>query len=333
MNNKVKLCDTVKSGMRYGMLTVIEEDFEEEQRKVKNSSQRFKKYFKCQCDCGTYRTVRVYDLLSGNTKSCGKHRKGIPNEKRVINLEGKRFGSLFVLKKDLQKPVGGGKHAYWLCICNQCGTIKSIRGSDLTNGKVVDCGCGRSERLSNGTSRDLSNMKFGHLNVLEKDNTKIKSGSHSFWICKCDLCGRIESISSAMLTSYGKDRCKLCMGISNGEQKIIEILEENDILFVHDKPYNNFKYSDSKGTARFDFRINQESDCDYIIEFDGEQHFKKIPFYDNQTEFDQRVKHDLEKNKFCKDNLIPLIRIPYTKLKSLKLSDLIPDTTKYLVCQ
>lgn len=147
------------------------------------------------------------------------------------------------------------------------------------------------------------------------------------------MCGRIESVSSDILTEYGKDRCKRCSYISMGEQKIIELLEDNNISFVHDKSYLDLRYPDTGGAPRFDFRITQNSDCDYIIEFDGEQHFRQIPRYDDRIAFESRVKRDNFKNEWCATNNIPLIRIPYTRLNKLEINDLKPETTKYLHTQ
>ena len=131
------------------------------------------------------------------------------------DLKGKTFNYLEVLHIDNTKPKGSGKHAYWICKCLKCGNTKSIRSSDLILGNVIDCGCERHKRISDGVAKDLSGMIFGHLHVLEKDweNFRFGGGNHTRWLCKCDLCGRIESNSSDMLTIYGKDRCKYCAGI------------------------------------------------------------------------------------------------------------------------
>ncbi len=50
----------INPGDRHGKLTIIEEVFGKRQRR-----------FKCRCDCGNETIVRLGDLRSGNTKSCG----------------------------------------------------------------------------------------------------------------------------------------------------------------------------------------------------------------------------------------------------------------------
>ena len=54
------------TGSRYGLLTVIERDYEYEANKTKKAA-----YWKCICDCGNYTTVLGTCLRSGDIKSCG----------------------------------------------------------------------------------------------------------------------------------------------------------------------------------------------------------------------------------------------------------------------
>lgn len=319
----------IESGMKFGELTVIEEDFKKQEIMFsKNHTKR--QYYKCLCSCGKVTTVQRECLNRGTTKSCGHLKKYVFNPEPK-DLSEKSFNDLDVLYIDDTKPSGCGKHTYWICQCRKCGKSRSIRSSDLINGTAKDCGCGKSERASNGRFRDLSNKTFGNLEVIERDISNKKAGFHTMWKCKCTLCGRTESVSSAMLLQYGKDRCRVCAGVSMGEKKILDLLEQNNISFIHDKPYLDCKIPDTGGTPRFDFRINQNSDCDYIIEFDGEQHFKQVPMYDSSLSFTDRIKRDIFKNDWCKAHNIPIIRIPYTRLKKLCIEDLQLNSTNYLV--
>lgn len=58
-----------------------------------------------------------------------------------------------------------------------------------------------------------------------------------------------------------------CERISRGEQRIIEILNKNNIIYEIEKAM--FKYSNGRN-ATFDFYINNH----YLIEYDGETHYK-----------------------------------------------------------
>ena len=323
--------DSVEIGDVYNELTVIAEDFEREQLDViRHPKGRNYRYYKCRCSCGKETTVQVYQLIDGRTKSCGHlmHRsiKGIC----VKDMTGQTIGGLTALRIDETKEYGKGKHAYWICKCSKCGKEVSVRSSEFREGRE-DCGCEIKKRLGNKMHKELKGKVFGHLHIIERDWDSQQSGKHARWICKCDLCGRIEINSSDMITEYGKDRCRICGGFSVGEKKIFELLTNNNINFVHDKGYKDLRYNNTGGVPRFDFRITQNSDCDYIIEFDGEQHFKQIPIYDSIESFKQRKYRDNFKNEWCKRNNIPLIRIPYTRLNDLCLDDLLLDKTEFLV--
>ena len=80
-----------------------------------------------------------------------------------------------------------------------------------------------------------------------------------------------------------------------------------------------FKGCRSKNPLRFDFYL---PDKNTAIEYDGAQHFRPVRF--NGTTWDQAAKkyelqksNDNIKNRFCKENAIKLIRIPYTQLKNI----------------
>lgn len=329
--NRITKQNSVNLGDVYGELTVIEEDFEREQVDIdKRPKGRHFRYYKCRCSCGKETTVQVYQLVDGRTRSCGHLQRLSVRNTQIKDMTGQKIGGLTALMIDYSKEFGDGKHTYWICRCDKCGQEASIRSSEFRQG-LDDCGCEKYKRLSNGKMKDLNGKIFGHLHIIGRDWSTQQSGKHARWICKCDLCGRTEINSSSMLTVYGKDRCKICCGVSAGENKIYELLTANNIKFEHDKSYKDLKYPDTGGVPRFDFRITQKSDCDYIIEFDGEQHFKKVPMFDSIETFNKRLSRDKFKNDWCKQNNIPMIRIPFDRLKGLCIDDLLLDTTKYLV--
>jgi hypothetical protein len=62
---------------------------------------------------------------------------------KYIDLTGKKFGRLTVIKRD-----GNDKHraVMWLCKCD-CGKISRARGSSLSSGLILSCGCQRTENI------------------------------------------------------------------------------------------------------------------------------------------------------------------------------------------
>lgn len=65
----------------------------------------------------------------------------------------------------------------------------------------------------------------------------------------------------------------------------------------------------------FDFYIKEFNLC---IEFDGEQHYRENNYFGGNNIFKETQKRDKIKNKYCKDNDINLLRIPYWELDSVE---------------
>ena len=107
--------------------------------------------------------------------------------------------------------------------------------------------------------------------------------------------------------------------ISKGEYKIKQILQQNNIAFEEQKTFPDLK-SEKGFLLKYDFFINNE----YLIEFDGEQHQTDTSLFSHDN-FEYRKQNDKMKTEYAKQNNIPLIRIPYSKLHTLTLQDLIPS--------
>lgn len=60
-----------------------------------------------------------------------------------LNLKGKRFGHLTVIKCDEYK----NKKVYWLCKCD-CGELCKVPTGNLRSGNTTSCGCVHKERIS-----------------------------------------------------------------------------------------------------------------------------------------------------------------------------------------
>lgn len=248
---------------------------------------------------------------------------------KLIDLTGQKFGRLTVLDK---APSRNG-FVYWLCQCD-CGTIKEIRGASLKSGKSQSCGCLKNEivaemgKASKGSHIiDITGQQYGDLTVLELIDQRGPYG-HTIWKCQCS-CGNICEVYSANLRQGKTTHCGCKNIISKGENKIRSILLENNIKFEQQKTFQNCKYPDTNTVARFDFWVDNR----YIIEYDGEQHFLTSKNYGWMTEdkIKYTQKHDNYKNSWCKNNNIPIIHIPYTYYNEIKLKDLIPETSNFIL--
>ena len=112
---------------------------------------------------------------------------------------------------------------------------------------------------------------------------------------------------------------------SNYEIKVEKLLREANIKYKKEVSVQGL-CGWREHHLRFDFMVFYHGQK-MFIEVDGEYHFKPIRgklALQRQREYDER------KNKWCLINQIPLIRIPYWRIKDLTLSDIF-NTPEFLV--
>lgn len=180
--------------------------------------------------------------------------------------------------------------------------------ADLNGKKVV----------THTTAIDLTNQTFGKLTVIEKSSRRSKNGG-IYWLCRCE-CGKEKEILGQSLRNGSTTSCGNHSNISKGNTKIIDILDENGILYETEKKFSTCK---DKTILPFDFYVENR----YLIEYDGIQHFQSDSFFD----YEYTKAHDEIKTQWCKNNNIPLIRIPYTHYNDLCLKDLLLETSQFIV--
>lgn len=217
--------------------------------------------------------------------------------------------------------------AYWICECPICFTHWSVRGSRL-RGKNQISACKNCTslhnlitKLANGIitpyHKDLTNQRFGKLVALYPTDERLKTSV--IWVCKCD-CGNLCKKASSYLINGDTKSCG-CLNKSYYETVIEDILKENDIPFIREHHFKDC-------IGRFDFYVDNK----YIIEFDGKQHF----YYDETgygADLKNIRKRDLEKNKYCFFNNIPIIRIPFDKSEKICYNNLRIETSEFILTE
>ena len=98
-----------------------------------------------------------------------------------------------------------------------------------------------------------------------------------------------------------------------------------NINFQKQKIFDSCLFPDTKCYGYYDFYIEDS----FLLEFDGKQHFISVDGWGGEEGFQKRLAHDEYKNKWAKENNIPLKRIPYWKLDTITLEDIMGD--EYLV--
>ena len=175
--------------------------------------------------------------------------------------------------------------------------------------------------------KDEVGNKYGRLTVLKSAGIQNRV---YMWECECDCKNKTLTVVNGSDLRKGYIISCGCIK-SKGEDKIIKLLKENNITFTCQKSFKDCFYADINHPLKFDFYISQDNQ-NYLIEFDGRQHFQyDLTGWNNKENYDKVLARDSIKNEYCKKNKIPLIRIPYFALENLQLKDLLLETTKYRV--
>lgn len=271
-------------GKKIGKLTVIEE------APKRGHSRRWV----CRCSCGNIVTVNTSVVQKNENANCGCSRR----EDAILRNVGKKFGKVTItgISEDYSP-----KNQKWKCLCS-CGGVFETQICKLKSGHTQSCGCYQKER----TVVEIIGEKYGISTVIKRH------GSDKFmnatWLCQCS-CGK-QFIAAGSSLRFGSILSCGCLK-SKGEKIISDILSSYAIAFQREK---KFLGCIKKGPLRFDFFLPNNGMC---IEFDGPQHYKQNRWND-KNKLELTKNHDAIKTKYCEENDIVLLRIPYTKISNIK---------------
>lgn len=299
------------TGQKFGSLLVLERDYSKGTKTA---------YWKCQCDCGNITTKSSQGLIRGESVCCDRYK--CPNRKPLgKNLLGQTFGRLTVIQR-LEKRQWNS--IVWKCQC-ECGNIVEVASASLTSGKTKSCGCLKEEtdKMPKGNVIEMIGKKFGHLTVISRQGSDGRG--EALWECECDCPAHTHlTVLGSNLRTGHTISCG-CERRSKGELAVAQILYEHNIPFEQEKPM--FQFS-NKHYAKFDFYVDNK----YLIEYDGETHYlSNLHGWHTQGQLQAQQERDVIKNQWCKENHIPLIRIPYTHLNKLCIEDLQLETSQFIV--
>lgn len=304
------------SGKKVGLLTVL--------FPIRNLTDNKESCWLCSCECGNLIIRSDKSVKSEKTKSCGCLKALNTSKtfaKKREDMINRCFGKLTVVDTAYIKETCNRKRAYYRCVCN-CGRETIVRGTDLRLGKTTSCGsCSRREAVAKRRD-DLTSKRFGKLTVV---NLAYIKNNTAYWHCICD-CGNEVDIRGADLINSHTSSCGCALSI--GELNIMNLLNNSNITYLHNKGYFKDLVSENDVMLRYDFIIlDNNKTVVRLIEFDGPQHDNPSDLFGNE-EFKKLKYHDDLKNQYALSHNIPLVRIPYYKRDSITLDDIFDD--KYL---
>jgi hypothetical protein len=220
--------------------------------------------------------------------------------KRAIDIHGDKYDySLVNYSQVLQKVK---------IICKEHGVFEQSVNSHIN----AKSGCKKCAGLFKLTQEDfIRKASIKHHFRYDYSLCKYKNYNLDKIDIICKKHGVFSQRASNHLFSDGCPKCKY----SKGENAISVYLISNNIPFEYQKRFSDCKYINP---LPFDFFIKLYN---IAIEFDGEQHYKVSRWSKDKLKMQEKLenlkKTDLIKTKYCIDNNIKLIRIPYFNLKSI----------------
>ena len=161
----------------------------------------------------------------------------------------------------------------------------------------------------------LNNRKIDKRMLELVGNEYIRLGrylnAHTKMLIKHNLCGNEYEVKWNNFKT-GR-RCPKC-NESKGEKEISDILNSLGIKYTSQKRFPECKH---KKTLPFDFYIHNKN-TKLLIEFDGMQHYEPIKHFGGEEKLKLTQLRDSIKNKFAKENNIPLLRISYLEEEDIE---------------
>lgn len=161
---------------------------------------------------------------------------------------------------------------------------------------------------------DLRGKIFGDLIVNNKQPVD-NGGGHCTYEVTCMRCGKIYWEVDGNLLHLNHVCCTECRKKrSILEEAIATYLKNNNITYTYEKKFIDMR-GINNGYMSYDFYI-ERPDQIYVIEAQGEQHYRPVELFGGEEQFKIQREHDKRKKDYATAHNFNLIEIPY-KCKDL----------------
>lgn len=168
--------------------------------------------------------------------------------------------------------------------------------------------CGNNHKYT--TKEYVTIASQTHGNKYNYDKT-IYKGSHQKVTITCPIHGDFVLMAYQHLQGCGCSKCRASLG----ENRIRNFLETNKIEHIGEyKIYNESPFCKNR-ILYVDFFLTKYN---IVIEYNGEQHYKEVPFFIKRRTQKEQQERDNAVRQYCKDHKIKLIEIPYTEYDNIE---------------
>lgn len=197
------------------------------------------------------------------------------NARTKIVITCREHGDFLILPQHHLKNDGSAKTG-----CSYCGKKAINRNKRFTQEQFL-------ERV-----KSIEGISF-EKSIYKDKRSKI--------IVTCNIHGDYNTTPDVLFKGCGCPKCKS----SKGEIEIENIFKNLRIPYFTQQSFKNLSF---KRALKFDFYLPYYNAC---IEFDGEQHFKPVKYWNGEKGFEDLQIKDRLKEDFCRIKNIPLLRIRY----------------------
>jgi hypothetical protein len=128
---------------------------------------------------------------------------------------------------------------------------------------------------------------------------------------KFKTCGHSYHIHCTTLLSKNGHNCNICKPTKSYKEILVgKILSTNGIEYKNTKTFDNLLGVKNRRLS-YDYYFKMDN-IEYLIEINGEQHYKPIPYFGGFEKFEIQKEHDKRKIEYATANNMILITIPYS---------------------
>lgn len=267
---------------------------------------------KLQCGCGNVFETNFSAFKRGSKRQCNEC--GYENKNKAQTLTYQEIRHFVEIESNSnckllsREYIGDKQKLSFKCKCGSkfTTTFNAFKGKNKRQCNT----CGHNT-LSNKLKISFAEVK--QFIETESDSgcillSKDYKGNKSKLEIQCECGDKFTTTFNKFKSKY-KRQCNGCSA-SKGEIRALKWLNSKNI---HNIMHYKFDDCRSINLLPFDFYLPYHN---LLVEYDGEQHFMPVDFGGKGEEWalEQHlavVERDNIKNQYCKDNSIPLLRIPY----------------------
>ena len=200
-------------------------------------------------------------------------------------------------------------------ICPKHGIFEQQPNNHLFGQRCIKCmGDNVRKARTNNTKDFIEKSKKIHGDKYDYSLVKYKTGKDKIIII-CPFHGEFLQTPFAHSSPSMKQGCPHC-NISKGEDEIEKYLIKNNIEYNHQHTFVDCINPKTSKKLPFDFYLLNSN---IIIEYQGEQHYKKTGYYEKRAGGIEGLQYrDNLKREYCQNNGIKFIEISYKDFNNIK---------------